>query len=108
MNRIDKDMQVSTETQKDYLLRVAGKYIWWKSPEDAIKYPQTVLARVMNIGIWDDLCELAQIFSGDELRSVLKSAETGQFNDRSWHYWHYLLMDCTLDNVPEPPVRRSN
>jgi len=98
-------MEVSVEEKTDYLLRAAQKYILWKSPEDSIKYPQILLARIMNLGMWDDLCELSRIFTDEELCDVLAKAEAGQFNERSWHFWHYRLMNCALGEVPELPKR---
>ena len=96
------------QSKTSYLLRVAQRYIWWKSPEDAIKYPQIVLARVMNMGTWDDLCELSRIYAEEDLRVVLREAEAGQFNERSWYFWHYRLMGCALGEVPDLPKRRSS
>jgi len=100
-------MDTSIALKNSYLLRTAQKYIWWKRPEDAVQYPQMVLARVMNMGLWDDLCELSRIFTQEELCRVLHAAEAGQFNHRSWHFWHYRLTDCALGEVPELPVRRG-
>jgi hypothetical protein len=40
------------------------------------------------------------------LREVLKHAEAGQFNERSWAYWHYRLELANVDQVPALPVRR--
>jgi hypothetical protein len=42
----------------------------------------------------------------DELRRALRDAEAGQFDDRSWHYWHYRLGLAEGDVAPPPlPVR---
>jgi hypothetical protein len=27
------------ETQKAFLLDMAKRYVWWKTPEEAVKYP---------------------------------------------------------------------
>jgi hypothetical protein len=43
---------------------------------------------VMNIGSWEDMCRLVKVFPQQELISVLNEAEIGQFNERSWHFWH--------------------
>ncbi len=32
------------------LTRLAAKYIWWKTPEDACRFPARVAAQVMNMG----------------------------------------------------------
>ena len=41
-------------SQKDFLLEAAGRYIWWQTPEEALVWPQRVLARVMDLGLWEN------------------------------------------------------
>jgi len=36
------------------LKQFAAKYIWWKTPEEAVARPERVIAQVMNIGDYDD------------------------------------------------------
>jgi hypothetical protein len=93
---------VNPETLKP----LAGKYIWWKTPEEAIAMPERVIAQVMNIGDYADVQVLATQFGDDVLRNVLAHAEAGQFNERSWAYWHYRLGLASVDQVPPLPVRR--
>ena len=88
------------------LEELAAKYIWWKTPADAVLYPQRVAAQVMNIGDYDDVQRLARTLTFDGLRAVLRSAEAGQFNGRSWHYWHYRLGLAKMPkDVPALPTR---
>ena len=64
-------------------------------------------AQVMNIGIYDDICELTQLYSSDVLADVLRKAEAGQFSERSWHYWHYRLgLARNEQDMPPYPSRR--
>ena len=88
------------------LRELAGTYIWWKSPEEAMKIPQRIAAQVMNIGDYDDGLRLIRAVGEEYLRSVLTNAEAGQFNARSWHYWHYRLHLSQPGCVPEMPVRK--
>lgn len=88
------------------LTAFAKKYIWWKTPEDAIRYPRRVVAQVMNIGDWKDVVALERMVGPDYLREVIAHAEIGQFNARSWHFWHYRLGLAELNHVPPMPVRR--
>jgi len=90
----------------DLLLEMARKYIWWMPPEEAIAYPTRIVAQVMNTGIFRDSARVAESLGDDCLRMVLKTAEAGQFNERSWHYWHYRLGLAAPDRVPPMPVRR--
>ncbi len=92
--------------ERDALKRLASKYVWWKSPEEALGTPERVIAQVMNIGDYDDVQALAASVGDDALREVLIHAEAGQFNERSWAYWHYRLGLAGVGQVPATPVRR--
>ena len=91
---------------KETLLRFAAKYIWWKTPEEAVVMPERVIAQVMNIGDYADVQALVSQVGDEVLREVLTHAEAGQFNERSWAYWHYRLGLSGVDHVPALPVRR--
>lgn len=69
-------------------------------------FPHRILAQVMNIGDFDDVRELVDLMGDEVLRGVLKSAEPGEFNLRSWCYWHYRLGLADLGGVPPLPQRR--
>ena len=90
-----------TEAQNAFLLSFAQHYIWWKTPNEAMAYPQRILAQVMNIGVWADMCKLVELFPQKDLLDVLNTAEIGQFNERSWHFWYNHLSD----RVPPMPKR---
>ena len=83
----------------------ASRYIWWKAPEESLRYPQRIIAQVMNIGTWEDLCKLSRLFSQEMLRDVLNHAETGQFSAKSWHFWQYSLNAVTVGKMPSLPKR---
>lgn len=88
------------------LRTMAKKYIWWKAPDDAIAMPVRVIAQVMNIGDFDDVRLLVECLGESYLREVVKKAEAGQFNGRSWTYWHYRLGLSQPGRVPALPVRK--
>lgn len=90
----------------ELLIPFAGKYIWWKTPAEAVTMPQRVIAQVMNIGDYADVQALASQVGDDVLLEVLSHAQAGQFNERSWAYWHYRLGLSSTDQVPALPVRR--
>ena len=92
--------------RQDLLKPFAGRYIWWKSPEEAVSRPQHVLAQVMNIGDYQDVQALVAQVGDEVLREVLRQAEAGQFTKRSWAYWHYRLGMAAVDQVPDLPVRK--
>ena len=90
------------------LRTLATRYVWWKTPDEAMEYPDRVAAQVMNLGTIEDLTEMVEATGEDYLRGVLKRAEAGQLDARSWHYWHYRLglAEYGTRPVPPMPVRR--
>jgi hypothetical protein len=86
------------------LRRLAGTYVWWKTPDEAMRYPNRVAAQVMNLGTWDDLTALIEAAGETYLRQVLRDAEAGQLDARSWHYWHYRLGLAEYGVRPVPPM----
>jgi len=90
----------------DILRQLAKKYIWWKTSDEAVSTPERIIAQVMNIGDYADVQALAAQVGDEVLREVLSHAEPGQFNERSWAYWHYRLGISTIDHVPPLPARR--
>jgi hypothetical protein len=85
--------------------RLASKYIWWKPVSESVKTPEQVAAQVMNLGDYEDICRLSEAVGEDYLRCVVKNAEAGMFDTRSWHYWHYRLGLAEPDKVPPLPSR---
>lgn len=94
------------DIDRDVLKRLASKYIWWKTPDEAASMPQRVIAQVMNIGDYADVQALFVQIGEEPLRDALLHAEAGQFSERSWVYWHYRLRLASVDHVPASPVRR--
>ena len=88
------------------LQRLARKYIWWKTPDDASVLPARLVAQVMNIGDYSDVQAVASQVGDEYLRNVLMHAEIGQFSERSWAYWHYRLGLASPGKVPRMPDRR--
>ncbi|MCL2779431.1 MAG: hypothetical protein FWD73_15665 [Polyangiaceae bacterium] len=91
---------------QEALQSLARKYIWWKSPDEAVATPERVIAQVMDIGDYSDVQALAKLVGDEVLREVLTNAQAGQFNERSWAYWHYRLGLASVGHVPALPVRR--
>jgi hypothetical protein len=94
------------QISQEFLKSLASKYIWWKTPEEAVVTPERVIAQVMNIGDYSDVQVLVSQAGDEVLREVLTHAEAGWFNERSWAYWHYRLGLSSVDPVPPLPVRR--
>jgi len=90
------------DTQRAFLLTSAKHYIWWKTPEEAMEYPHRILVQVMNIGLIEDMGKVIEYFSEKDLINILNTAEIGQFNERSWAFWHNRF---SLE-IPPMPVRK--
>ena len=93
------------QCDNEILTQLARKYVWWKSPEEALRAPQRIIAQVMNLGDVDDVQILASQLGDDALRDALIHAEAGQFDKRSWAYWHYRLELADIDHMPPLPAR---
>ena len=68
--------------------------------------PLRVIAQVMNIGDYTDVQHLANQVGDEVLREVIAHAQAGQFDQRSWAYWHYRHGLASVDQVPPLPLRR--
>ncbi len=88
------------------LASLARKYIWWKTPQEATRQPERIIAQVMDIGDYDDVQRLVAMVGEKRLRRVIINAEAGQFSERSWHYWHYRLGLADPGKIPDMPKRR--
>lgn len=95
-----------TTIDPEELKSFARRYIWWKTSDEAVATPLRVIAQVMNIGDYADVQALTVQVGNEVLRETLSHAEAGQFNARSWHYWHYRLGLARLGEVPPLPVRK--
>ena len=84
----------------------ATKYVWWKAPDEALAHPERIVAQIMNIGDYDDVRALFKLVDEAYLRAVLQGAGAGEFNERSWAYWHYRLGVSEPGEVPALPKRR--
>ncbi len=84
----------------------AAKYVWWKTVDEAVTQPQQIMAQVMSMGDYDDVQRLVAEVGDAVLTEVLMRAQPGQFDERSWAYWHYRLGLCGIDRVPSLPMRR--
>jgi hypothetical protein len=92
--------------EQEALGRWATKYVRWKASDEALAHPERIVAQIMNIGDYDDVRALLKLLGEEYLRAVLQGAEAGEFNERSWVYWHYRLGVSEPGKVPTLPERR--
>lgn len=99
-------MQPLSCTNATVLRRLARTYVWWKEPDEALRYPKTIASQVMKMGDWKDVMTMVNALDDDYLKQVLQTAQAGQFDEKSWHYWHYRLGLASLGKVPPLPCRK--
>jgi len=89
------------------LRQLAAKYIWWKMPDEAVRYPRRIITQVMNIGDYGDVQAMAHALGDAVLKDALATTEAGELSERSWVYWHLRLGLCsTPEDCPPLPARR--
>lgn len=85
------------------LEHVAKRLFWWKSPSEALSYPNRFLAQVMTYGTTEDLGVVQRHFPESAFRDVLANPPAGVFDPRSWNYWHVRF---GIQQIPELPKRQ--
>jgi len=89
--------------------RLAARYVWWRGPDEAVAASDRLIAQVMNVGDFDDVQALARQVGEARLRKVLQGAAAGQFNGKSWSYWHYRLgLASSEQSPPAMPIRAAS
>ena len=86
------------------LCGLAARYVWRKTPDEAMEFPDRVAAQVMNLGDYEDVVVMIEATGEEYLRGVLRRSEAGELNARSWHYWHYRLGLAEYGKRPVPPM----
>jgi hypothetical protein len=95
------------EQHTETLTRLAAKYLWWQTAEEALQDPKRILAATMNLGSLQDCSLSLAEFGESSLASVLRNASPGWFSVKSWSLWHRVLDIVPSDEkVPLPPARQ--
>lgn len=95
-----------TQVDQNTLIPYARKYIWWKTPDEAVRQPLRVIAQVMDLGDYADIQRLILEIGEEAFKEAIAHAEAGQFQARSWSYWHYRLGLARPGHLPPMPQRR--
>jgi hypothetical protein len=90
----------------ELLEKFARKYVWWKTAKEAMAHQDRIVIQVMNLGDYEDVQALVHRVDSAYLRKILTGAEAGQFDARSWTYWHYRLGLSDPGKVPALPERK--
>ncbi len=91
----------------EHLKPFAPKYMWWKTPDQAVLFPYQLIAKVMDLGTFEDTRALIHLVGVAILKDVIRNAEIGWFRPRSWHFWHYKLnLAGDIGEIPPVPGER--
>lgn len=93
------DLPVELPATPD-LLRLAGRVVWFKAAEAALRDPAHLVAHVLTHGTLEDVGTLRRHLSDAQLRAALERAPAGVFDPRSWAYWN-LMLDRAETPLPE-------
>lgn len=97
------------DAQSRFLTRMAGKYIWWQTPDYSLRTPDRILAQVMDLGDFEDTVTLRRLYTSQRLEAVLAHALPGWFRPKSWAFWHCILGKETPPlprrRIPDEPIR---
>ena len=78
-------------------------YSAWKTSAEALDKPERLVAQVMNIGDYGDVCLLVHELREQGFKKVLQQSEAGEFDERSWHY--RLGLAACEEDIPAMPSR---
>ncbi|SBW00764.1 conserved hypothetical protein [uncultured Alphaproteobacteria bacterium] len=104
MSRVAALLPLVSDTEiRNLLLRIAPRYVWWKTVEEAVAMPEHLVRRVIDFGTYDDLRALEIALGEDVMAEILVTAEGGEISPKSWTYFHYRY-GLTEPGKPVPPV----
>lgn len=88
------------------LAELAKKHLWWPAPKGVTGHsPDRIIAQVMDKGNYTEYRLLERAFGVDRIKEIIRHAQPGWFNEKSWYFWHYRLNLCELGKVPPLPAR---
>jgi hypothetical protein len=91
----------------DVLEKFGRKYFWWRSIDGQPFSDDRIIAQTMNLGTYDDILLLEQTVGKPRLVEVMRYAEPGWINDRSWGFWRGRLTFATGAVIPDKAPRRA-
>jgi len=83
----------------ELMRRLAARYAWWLSSDEALARTTLVLCQLMQLGTWEDVVATRAIIGDDALRQALREAPPGVLDRRSWGFWNMFF-----GSNPPPPM----
>jgi hypothetical protein len=87
------------------LEKLALRHVWWKTPQEALENKDEFLACLLNRGTKEDIHVAKKYFTNEDFIHVLRNPPLGIIDERSWHFWHIVLLGTPLDQIPGLPKR---
>jgi len=91
----------------ELLSELERKYFWWEPIGSQQRTANRILAQAMNLASFADIRRLEAIFGPQRLTEVMREAEPGWIEERSWDLWRGRLSLATGQQLPEQPPQRS-
>jgi hypothetical protein len=85
------------------LRAIAARYVWWKSPEDALAQPRHFLCQLMTLGTAEDVRAVRKAWGDAAFVDALEHAPPGVMDPKSWNYWR-LVFHRPPAPLPERPL----
>ncbi|WP_338692135.1 MULTISPECIES: hypothetical protein [unclassified Bradyrhizobium] len=97
----------ATGLPSDLLEQFRRKYLWWRPVDGRPFSEERVIAQTMNLGTYDDILLLEEAVGQARLVEIMRHAEPGWINDRSWEFWRGRLTFATRSAIPDRAPRRG-
>ncbi len=87
--------------------RLARIYSWDMRENEALKWPERLLRRVMDMGTLEDVVSMQEKIPNTALEHALVTSEAGGMRRNSWVFWHLRLglINDTSECRPYPERR---
>lgn len=81
--------------------RIALRVKWWEPAEETLSDQDDFLCRVMNLGSWNDIEYVDNVYGEEAFRRAIDHCRPGVMDRRSWHYWHIRLGKESIPPMPQ-------
>jgi hypothetical protein len=86
------------------LVELARRYVWWQPAAETLVRPNLLLCQLMQLGTAEDVREARSVLGDAAFRDALRSAPPGVMDERSWNFWHLVLLDQAAPPMPSRPL----
>jgi hypothetical protein len=97
----------ATRLSTELLEQFRRKYLWWTPVDGRPFSEERIIVQTMNLGTYDDILLLENAVGQTHLVEIIRSAEPGWLNDRSWEFWRGRLTLATGMAIPDRAPRRG-